>query len=102
MILKVILVIFLCFIAGNYLSSMLAIRFVWDGLVHLGGLVRLGSIAVCFLFVRFLLRRGKEKNTPVEDDFSPSFWNRGSRNSSACITDTQRIAAKIAGIRFSF
>ena len=96
MILKVILVIFLCFIAGNYLSSMLAIRFVWDGLV------RLGSIAVCFLFVRFLLRRGKEKNTPVEDDFSPSFWNRGSRNSSACITDTQRIAAKIAGIRFSF
>ena len=57
MILKVILVIFLCFIAGNYLSSMLAIRFVWDGLVHLGGLVRLGSIAVCFLFVRFKLQR---------------------------------------------
>ena len=65
MILKVILVIVLCFIAGYCLFSMLTMRFIW------GGLIRLGIIAVCALLVRFLIHLGREDDTPVEDDFKP-------------------------------
>ena len=64
MILKVILVIALCFIAGYCLFSMLTMPFVW------GGVVRIGGIAVCIFLIRFLIRLGRDDDDgPVEDDF---------------------------------
>ena len=65
MILKVILIIALCFIAGYCLFSMITMAFVW------GGLIRLAGIAACILVIRFLLRLGREDDSPAEDDFRP-------------------------------
>ena len=65
MILKVILIITLCFIAGYCLFSMITMAFVW------GGLIRLAGIAACILVIRFLLRLGREDDSPAEDDFRP-------------------------------
>ncbi len=61
MILKVILIILLCFIAGYCLFSMLTMPLVW------GGLIRLGGIAACALFIRFLLRLGRDDDDQVDD-----------------------------------
>ena len=63
MILKVILVITLCFIAGYCLFSMLTIPFVW------GGVIRTAGIAACILAIRFLIRLGREEDE--EDDGLP-------------------------------
>jgi hypothetical protein len=63
MILKVMLVILLCFIAGYCLFSMLTLPFVWDGVVRLAG------IAACVLLVRFLIRLGRDEDE--EDDGLP-------------------------------
>ena len=65
MILKVILIIALCFIAGYCLFSMITMAFIW------GGLILLAGIAACVLVIRFLLRLGREDDSPVEDDFRP-------------------------------
>ena len=54
MIFRVMLIILLCFIAGYCFFSMLAVPFVWAGLVRLAG------IAVCVLLVRFLIRSGRD------------------------------------------
>ena len=63
MILKVILVITLCFIAGYCLFSMLTMPFVW------GGVIRTAGIAACILAIRFLIRLGREEDE--EDDGLP-------------------------------
>ena len=63
MILKVILVITLCFIAGYCLFSMLTMPFVW------GGVIRTAGIAACILAIRFLIRLGREEDE--EDDDLP-------------------------------
>ena len=55
MILKVMLIIVLCFAAGYCFFSMLTRPFVW------GGLIRAAGIAGCLLLIRFLLRLGREK-----------------------------------------
>ena len=65
MILKVMLIITLCFIAGYCLFSMITMAFIW------GGLILLAGIAACVLVIRFLLRLGREDDSPVEDDFRP-------------------------------
>ncbi len=61
MILKVMLIILLCFVAGWCLFSMLAMPFIWDGLIRLAG------IAVCVLLVRLLLRIGREDDSQPDD-----------------------------------
>ena len=63
MILKVILVITFCFIAGYCLFSMLTMPFVW------GGVIRTAGIAGCILLIRFLIRLGREEDE--EDDGLP-------------------------------
>ena len=63
MILKVILVITLCFIAGYCLFSMLTMPFVW------GGVIRTAGIAGCILLIRFLIRLGRDEDE--EDDGLP-------------------------------
>ena len=63
MILKVILVITLCFIAGYCLFSMLTMPFVW------GDVIRTAGIAGCILLIRFLIRLGREEDE--EDDGLP-------------------------------
>ena len=63
MILKVILVITLCFIAGYGLFSMLTMPFVW------GGVIRTAGIAGCIFLIRFLIRLGREEDE--EDDGLP-------------------------------
>ena len=63
MILKVMLVILLCFLAGYCLFSMLTLPFVWDGVIRLAG------IAACVLLVRFLIRLGRDEDE--EDDGLP-------------------------------
>ena len=63
MILKVILVITLCFIAGYCLFSMLTMPFVW------GGVIRTAGIAACVLAIRFLIRLGRDDDE--EDDGLP-------------------------------
>ena len=65
MILKVILIIALCFIAGYCLFSMITMAFIW------GGLIRLACIAACVLAIHFLRRPGREDDSPAEDDFRP-------------------------------
>ena len=65
MILKVMLVIVLCFIAGFCLFSALAVPFVWDGFIRLAG------VAVCIFLVRFLIRTGRD-----DEDQSDGFENR--------------------------
>ena len=66
MILRVLLIIVLCFIAGYCLFSMMTMSFVW------GGLIRLAGIAACALAVRFLIRLGRDEDEgPVENDFRP-------------------------------
>ena len=64
MILKVMLIILLCFLAGYCLFSMLTMPFVW------GGVIRTAGIAVCVFLVRFLIRLGRE------DDQIDDFENR--------------------------
>ena len=61
MILKVMLIILLCFAAGWCFFSMLAMPFIWDGLIRLAG------IAVCVLLVRLLLRIGREDDSQPDD-----------------------------------
>ena len=56
MILKVMLIICLCFVAGYCFFSMLTMSFVWDGLIRLAG------IAACLAGVRFLLRLGRDED----------------------------------------
>ena len=63
MILRVMLIILFCFIAGYCLFSMLTLPFVWDGVVRLAG------IAACVLLVRFLIRLGRDEDE--EDDGLP-------------------------------
>ena len=63
MILKVILVITLCFIAGYCLFSMLTMPFAW------GGVIRTAGIAACVLAIRFLIRLGRDEDE--EDDGLP-------------------------------
>ena len=63
MILKVMLVIALCFIAGYCLFSMLTMPFIW------GGVIRVCGIAVCLFLVRFLIRLGRDDDNTAEDDF---------------------------------
>ena len=63
MILKVILVITFCFIAGYCLFSMLTMPFVW------GGVIRTAGIAACVLAIRFLIRLGRDEDE--EDDGLP-------------------------------
>ena len=63
MILKVILVITLCFIAGYCLFSMLTMPFVWSGVIRTAG------IAACVLAIRFLIRLGRDEDE--EDDGLP-------------------------------
>ena len=60
---KVMLIITLCFAGGFCFFSMLTVRFVW------GGLIRLAAIAGCVGLIRFLLRLGREDDSPAEDDF---------------------------------
>ena len=64
MILKVMLIILLCFLAGYCLFSMLTMPFVWSGVIRTAG------IAVCVFLVRFLIRLGRE------DDQIDDFENR--------------------------
>ncbi len=61
MILKVMLIILLCFAAGWCFFSMLAMPFVP------GGLIRLAAIAACALLIRFLLRIGREDDGQPDD-----------------------------------
>ena len=63
MILKVMLVIVFCFVAGYCLFSMLTMPFVW------GGAIRTAGIAVCIFLIRFLIRLGREEDE--EDDGLP-------------------------------
>ena len=63
--LMVILVITLCFIAGYCLFSMTTMAVGWCGLIRLAG------IAACILVILFLLRLGREDDSPAEDDFRP-------------------------------
>ena len=63
MILKVMLVIVFCFVAGYCLFSMLTMPFVW------GGVIRTAGIAVCIFLIRFLIRLGREEDE--EDDGLP-------------------------------
>ena len=66
MILKVMLVIALCFMAGWCLFSMLTMPFIW------GGVIRVCGIAVCLFLIRFLIRLGRDDDdSPAEDDFHP-------------------------------
>ena len=61
MILKVMLIILLCFLAGYCLFSMLTMPFLW------GGAIRTAGIAVCALLIRFLLRLGRDDDDQVDD-----------------------------------
>ena len=61
MILKVMLVIVLCFIAGYCLFSMLTMPFVW------GGVIRTAGIAACILVIRFVLRLGRDDDDEIDD-----------------------------------
>ena len=61
MVLKVMLVILLCFAAGYCLFSALAVPFLWSGLA------RLAAAAGCALLVRFLICAGRDEDQP--DDF---------------------------------
>ena len=62
MIFRVMVIIVLCFLAGWCLFSMLAMPFVW------GGVIRLAGIAACGFVIRFLLRLGRDRDDQ-EDDF---------------------------------
>ena len=61
MILKVMLIILLCFLAGYCLFSMLTMPFLWSGAIRTAG------IAVCVLLIRFLLRLGRDDDDQVDD-----------------------------------
>ena len=61
MILRVMLIILLCFLAGYCLFSMLTMPFLW------GGAIRTAGIAVCVLLIRFLLRLGRDDDDQVDD-----------------------------------
>jgi len=61
MILRVMLIILFCFIAGYCLFSMLTMPFIW------GGVIRIAGIAACVLLSRFLLRLGRDDDDQVDD-----------------------------------
>ena len=62
MVLRIVLIIALCFISAWCTGYILTMPFVW------GGLIRLGVIAVCILLIRWLLILGREKDDPVPPD----------------------------------
>ena len=64
MIFRVMFIIALCFGGGFCLFSMLAVPFIWDGLIRLGGLL------LCAALVYGLLRLGRDKDDdPGPDEF---------------------------------
>ena len=67
MIIRVMVIIGLCFLGGYCLFSMLARPFFW------GGLIRLGGLLACGLAVFGILRlsRDPDDGRPSDDDFRP-------------------------------
>ena len=63
MIIRVMVIIGLCFLGGYCLFSMLARPFFW------GGLIRLAGIAGCVFVIRFLIRLGRDRDDDQGDDF---------------------------------
>ena len=62
MVLRVVLIIALCFLSAWCAGYILTMPFIW------GGLIRLGIIAVCVFLIRFLIVLGREKDDPVSPD----------------------------------
>ena len=64
MIFRYILIIGLCWLAAWFFGYILTMPFLW------GGAIRLISIAVIVLVIRFLIRLGRDDDDgPAEDDF---------------------------------
>ena len=56
LILRVMLIILLCFLAGYCIFYLLTMPFLW------GGLVRLFGAAACVFLIRFLIRLGRDRD----------------------------------------